>query len=119
MTTDRVLPDFQGATFEVALDPVLGRDSVLVSDGRPSYAPLARDRSMLHIDVVAKQGERVYEGVHIQNVNAYASRLKSWMAPFKGVASKYLGTYQGWPRMIEREGTRLTLALAIAEAIGA
>jgi transposase-like protein len=118
VTTDRVLPDFQGATFEAALDPVVDRDSVLVSDGRPSYATFAHDRGMMHVAVVAKQGERVWEGFHIQNVNAYASRLKSWMAPFKGVASKYLATYLGWRRMIERDGTRLTPAHALAEAIG-
>lgn len=52
-------------------------------------------------------------------MNAYAARLKSWMAPFKGVASKYLATYLGWRRMIERLGARLTPAYAMAEAIGA
>ena len=41
------------------------------------------------------------------------------MAPFKGVASKYLPTYLGWRRMIERDGARLTPAHAMAEAIGA
>ena len=116
-TTDHILPDFQGPTFEAALDPVVSRDSVLVSDGRPSYATFAHDRGMLHVAVVAKQGERVYGGFHIQNVNAYTSRLKSWMAPFKGVASKYLATYLGWRRMIERDGGRLTPAHAIAEAV--
>jgi hypothetical protein len=39
------------------------------------------------------------------------------MAPFKGVASKYLPTYLGWRRMIERDGTRLTPAHAMAEAL--
>lgn len=74
---------------------------------------------MMHVAVVARQDERVYEGFHIQNVNAYASRLKNWMWPFKGVASKYLPTYLGWRRMIGRAGTRLTPAHALAEATGA
>ena len=56
--------------------------------------------------LVAFKRERVKNGFHIQNVNAYASRLKSWMVPFKGVASKYLANYLGWRRMIEREGDR-------------
>jgi transposase-like protein len=118
-TSDHVLHDFQGATFEAVLDPIVSRDSVLVTDGRPSYGTFAQERGMLHIAVVAKHGERVYQGFHIQNVNAYAARLKNWMAPFKGVASKYLATYLGWRRMIERVGTRLTPAHAISEAIGA
>ncbi|RPG43975.1 MAG: hypothetical protein CBC34_005915, partial [Hyphomicrobiaceae bacterium TMED74] len=36
------------------------------------------------------------------------SRFKGWMARFKGVASKYLPSYLGWRRMIERDGERLT-----------
>jgi len=118
-TTDHILADFQGVTFEALLDPVVSRDSVLVTDGRPSYATFAHERGMLHIAVVAKQGERVFEGFHIQNVNAYTSRLKAWMAPFRGVASKYLATYLGWRRMIERDGQRLTPRHAIAEALAA
>ena len=52
----------------------------------------------------------------MQNVNAYQSRLKSWMAPFKGVASAYLPSYLGWRRMVERDGRSLTVRHIIAEA---
>jgi hypothetical protein len=75
-------------------------------------------RDILHIAVVAARGERVYEGFHIQNVNAYTSRFKDWMRPFKGVASKYLPSYLGWRRMIERDGDRFTPRHCIAEALG-
>lgn len=118
VTTDHVLPDFQGTTFEAALDPIVSRDSVLVSDGRPCYGTFAQDRGMLHIAVVATRGERVYEGFHIQNVNAYQSRLKDWMRAFKGVASKYLPSYLGWRRSIERDGHRHTPRHLFAEALG-
>ncbi|MEQ1715387.1 MAG: hypothetical protein ABL907_05295 [Hyphomicrobium sp.] len=67
----------------------------------------------------SSRGERVYEGFHIQNVNAYAARLKDWMRAFKGVASKHLPNYIGWRRSIERDGDRLTPRHLIAEAIGA
>ncbi len=77
------------------MDPVVARDSVLVTDGRSSYATFAKDRGMLHVAIAASHGEHVYEGFHIQNVNAYTSRLKGWMAPFNGVASRYLGSYLG------------------------
>ena len=40
---------------------------------------------------------------HIQNVNAYDSRLKSWMQHFHGVATKYLESYLGWMRLLDRE----------------
>jgi hypothetical protein len=32
---------------------------------------------------------------HIQNVNAYDSRLKEWIRRFHGVATKYLENYVG------------------------
>ena len=41
-------------------------------------------------------------------MNAYASRLKSWLRPFKGIASWYLPSYLGWRRAIERLGENFT-----------
>jgi hypothetical protein len=29
-------------------------------------------------------------------VNPYHSRLRGWLQPFRGVASRYLGNYLGW-----------------------
>ena len=81
---------------------------MLVSDGRAAYGAFAYANAFLHIPIIASHGEHVYEGLHIQNVNAYTSRFKGWMAPFRGVASKYLASYLSWRRMIERDGDRLT-----------
>lgn len=39
---------------------------------------------------------------HVQNVNAYDSRLKGWMHRFHGVATKYLHYYLGWRRLLDR-----------------
>lgn len=47
-------------------------------------------------------GVRVIEKVfHIQNVNAYHSRLKNWMDHFHDVATKYLDHYLGWFRYLD------------------
>lgn len=44
-----------------------------------------------------------YEPIyHIQTVNSYHSRLKSWIRRFRGVATKYLNSYLGWFRKFER-----------------
>ena len=40
---------------------------------------------------------------HVQNVNAYHSRLKAWVQKFRGVATLYLGNYLGWFRAHDRE----------------
>lgn len=117
-TVDHILPDLTGTTFAAHLKPIVAKDAVLVSDGRAAYGAFALANDILHIGIVASRGEHVYEGFHIQNVNSYTRRFKAWMAPFNGVASKYLATYLGWRRMIERDGDRLTPRHAIAEAIG-
>ncbi len=116
-TTDAILPDLEGRTFKAALAPVIAKDALLVSDGRAAYVKFTRETGLLHISLNASAGERIYDGYHIQNVNAYISRFKSWMAPFKGVASWYLSTYIGWRRMIERDGDRLTPRHCLAEAL--
>ena len=115
-TSGRILHDFEGHSFERALDPIVDRDAVLVTDGRQTSVGFARPRGIEHVTVVARAGERVVAGFHIRNVNAYASRLKHWMRPFQGVASKYLASYLGWRRMIERDGNRLTPRHVIALA---
>jgi hypothetical protein len=53
---------------------------------------------------------------HIQNVNAYHSRLKKWIAKFNGVATKYLANYLGWHRLRERL-TQNTMLLPIVKTI--
>jgi hypothetical protein len=56
--------------------------------------------AILDNPIIAKHGEHVSEGFHIQNVNGHVSRLRGWMLRFKGVARKYLASYLGWRRMI-------------------
>ena len=42
------------------------------------------------------------EGIyHIQHVNSFHSRLKTWMVRFEGVATKYLSSYLNWFRWLE------------------
>lgn len=117
-TTDAILPNLEGKTFKAALEPVVAKDALLVSDGRAAYSQFATGAGVLHISLNASAGERTCDGYHIQNVNAYISRFKRWMAPFNGVASWYLANYAGWRRLIERTGDRLTPRHLLAEALG-
>ena len=39
--------------------------------------------------------------IHINNVNAYHSRLKEWLRRFHGVATRNLPNYLGWRRALE------------------
>lgn len=66
---------------------MVATDAVLVTDGRAAYGQFADATGIAHITCVASAGERVLGSYHVQNVNGYQSRFKSWMAPFNGVAS--------------------------------
>lgn len=117
-TTDAILADLSAESIGAHLKPVVAKDAVLVSDGNRAYEAVAADLDITQIALVASAGERVIGCYHTQNVNAYQSRLKQWLARFKGVASKYLPSYLGWRRMIEREAEALTPAHCLANAIG-
>ena len=76
--------------------PRLERDVLLVSDGHPAYRAFAREAGITHEAVNLKAGIRVRGAIHVQNVNSYHSRLRGWLLPFRGVASRYLANYLGW-----------------------
>ena len=116
-TTDQVLPDLKGRTFARVLKPVVAHDALLVSDGRAAYGQFAEAAGLLHISLNASKGERTYGSYHIQNVNAYISRLKGWLHRFRGVATKYLPSYLGWRRWIEREGEDVSAQRCLIQAL--
>ena len=80
---------------------------------------LVNAANILHVSLNLSAGERTWGIYHIQNVNNYGSRLKTWMRRFNGVATKYLDSYLGWRRMIDRDGDGLPaerwLTAAVAE----
>jgi hypothetical protein len=57
---------------------------------------------VVHKHLSQRAGVRVQGAFHIQNVNAYHSRLKSWIARFNGVSTRSLPLYLGWFRELDR-----------------
>ena len=88
------------ARLHACLPPVIDADILLLSDGQPAYPAFAREAGILHEAVNLRAGIRVRPGfaccVHVQNVNAYHSRLRVWLSAFHGVATRYLPNYLGW-----------------------
>jgi len=78
------------------LPPVIDRDILLVTDGHAAYAAFARETGISHQAVNLRAGIRVRGAAHVQNVNAYHSRLRGWLSIFHGVATRYLPNYLGW-----------------------
>jgi hypothetical protein len=58
---------------------LVDKDAILCTDGARVYQTVARELSLTHCAINVQQGMRVVDGAfHIQNVNAYDSRLKQW-----------------------------------------
>ena len=103
VTADCVLKSTDAATLAKALKPFVPVDLVLCSDGSAALAAAARQLGVEHHAINLSAGIRVDGAWHIQNVNAYHSRLKTWVRKFNGVATRYLANYLGWFRTMDRE----------------
>lgn len=101
---DAVLPNRS----EAAVRPVLAgklskKDTLMCMDGDKALIAFAEAEGIEYELIIASKGEHVHESVlHIQNVNAYASRFEQWLDRFNGVATKYLPSYLGWRRWLEK-----------------
>jgi transposase-like protein len=117
MTVDQVISGIGAKQIGPVLLPVLPKDAILCSDGSRAYKVLAAKHHLAHQSVCSKGADRVKGVFHIQNVNGYHSRLKTWMRRFNGVATAYLQNYLGWRRMLDRHG-RLAPNLILLAALG-
>lgn len=100
---DAVLPDQSTRSIKLALAGKLSRENILCIDGGNALWGFVCQEE-IPCKVIGT-GKHVHERdpiFHIQNVNAYHSRLKGWMAKFHGVATKYLPSYLGWRRVYEQ-----------------
>jgi transposase-like protein len=89
------------AQLQKCLKPVLPADVLLISDSALSYRHFAQQTGIMHEAVNTKTGGRARGAIHLQNVNAWHSRFKSWLVRFRGIASRYLINYSGWQRVLD------------------
>ena len=107
-TADFILDADDAPHVTTALTPILSLDAILCTDGSRTLAVAAKALGVEHHAVNLSAGVRVIGPYHVQNVNAYDSRLKEWLHRFHGVSTKYLDSYLGWFRAIDRSpGKRL------------
>ena len=100
--TDFILGRCNKREILASLAPVLAPDAVLCTDGSSAMATAASAIGIEHHALNMTTGPRVHGPWHIQNVNAYHSRLKGWIRRFRGVATSYLHHYLGWFRAVDR-----------------
>ncbi len=104
-TIDAVLPKLDRVSVTAVLSGVVTAENQLCIDGGKAIAAFARV-SGIPYHVLPKPGGPLPGApeLHINNVNAYHSRLKEWLRPFHGVATKNLPHYLGWRRTLEAFG---------------
>lgn len=118
-TTDFVLPKADKKHITAALKPIVATDAVLCTDGSKAACAAIRSMGIVHRSVNLSAGVRVLDKVyHVQNVNAYDSRLKTWIRRFHGVATHYLPSYLGWQRLNDRTKTPMSSSILLSAALG-
>ncbi len=118
-TTDFILEKDDRTHIYEALKPVVASDAILCTDGSRAMIGVARKMGLTHRPVNLAAGIRVIAGVyHVQNVNAYGSRLKTWMRRFNGVATRHLANYLGWRRYLDRANRSTSPAAFLSAALG-
>jgi len=118
-TPDFVLEKADKAHLCAALKPVLSSDSILCTDSGKARVAAARERGIAHHRINLAAGIRgVFKVYHVQNINAYDRRLKTWIRRFHGVATHYLPRYIGGCRLIDRSQNAWSPAASLSASIG-
>lgn len=118
-TADFVLDMADKEHISAVLKPLLASDAVLCTDSGKALGAVAREMGITHRAINLAAGIRVVAKVyHVQNVNAYDSRLKTWMQRFHGVATHYLSNYLGWRRLVDRRNTALSSTAFLSAVLG-
>lgn len=84
------------------LSPYVSSVSSVCSDANGTWRAFSAEAGKDHKELNLKRNIRVIKKIyHIQNANAFHSRLKNWIDRFEGVATKFLDNYLTWIRFID------------------
>ena len=73
--------------------------SILVTDEHKSYVRFAKDNNF-ELKQIRRGQHTVDKVYHIQHINSFHGRLKSFIGRFNGVATKYLSNYLTWCKFV-------------------
>ena len=82
-TLSQTLPALNAKSVKEALEPVVARDALLVSDANRCYPPVAAALDIPHESINGAAGERVRGALHIQTVNSRHSQIKGFLRGFR------------------------------------
>lgn len=82
-----------------ALKDRIAAGSIFITDEAGSYNSIARaDKSVIHkkVNSVQNRTRKPVDKIHLQTVNNQHKQIRDFLAPFNGVATKYLPNYLNW-----------------------
>lgn len=116
-----------GACSSKDLDNVFGtridRGSTFCTDGSKAQKKYAKEHGL---DCIQIKGGKSKKGIyHIQHINSYHSRLKSFIRNFNGVSTKYLNNYLVWNNLVnyakntiqEKKAVMLSFVLTTCKSV--
>lgn len=116
-TYDEIFKAFNSDNLTKNFAKHLDGDVLFYSDSKSVYKKFTKENSLNAETINLSKGEHVRNKViHIQNINAYHSRLKDWVKQFRGVATEYLDSYLAWFRMTEEKNIIVGSELIISRA---
>src|SRR5690606_20813681 len=104
------------ARLAASLQPVLAPDVLLISDSAAAYRVFAFNAGIAHEAINLRAGIKARGAIHLNNVNGWHARFKTWLKRFNGIASRYLINYSGWQRFLD-DGELHTPAQLLAAII--
>ena len=109
-----------GKDLVAVMRSVVQPDTVLCWDGNSAYFALERELGVtLKMFSASKRRSATNRSFHVQTVNSYHLRMKSWLnGRFRGVSTKYLPNYVTWQRLLSWFKEDVTPAEFIASALG-
>ena len=84
---------------EAALENRLENDTVLITDKASAYNAISRKNDTItHQKIKSSKNRRVkpQDKIHLQTINNQHKQIRNFLAPFNGVATKYLPNYLNW-----------------------
>lgn len=110
----KVIENNTKENIEAVLPPITSEGSVLCTDGNIPYIVIAKGLNIDHKKLISLDNQRVIESVyHIQTLNNYMMRWKSWLKRFCGVGTAYLENYLSWFRFMAQNKEQVWIECAL------
>ena len=97
---ERLIRNIDFKVLDKLYDGKIEPNSTICADSHNAYKKFADGVPAELIQI--ERGQHKKGIYHINNINSMHSKIKTWIRPFNGVATKYLGHYMYWFNWCEK-----------------